>query len=52
MNSAYIMKRNVQLGQLKRTLRRRSFDLAAFNRQLKHEIARRKLAEECLRKSE
>ena len=36
---------NVQLGQLKRTLRQRSVDLAASNRQLKQEIARRKLAE-------
>jgi len=43
---------NVQLGQLNRTLRQRSFDLAASNRQLKQEIAQRKLAEECLRKSE
>jgi signal transduction histidine kinase len=43
---------NIQLGQLNRTLRQRSVDLAASNRQLKQEIARRKLAEECLRKSE
>jgi len=43
---------NVHLSQLNHTLRRRSADLAASNRQLKREIAQRKSVEESLRKSE
>jgi len=43
---------NVRLRQLNHTLRRRSADLAASNRQLKREIAQRKSVEESLRKSE
>ena len=43
---------NVRLGQACDTLRQRSVDLAASNRQLKQEIARRKAVEESLRKSE
>jgi signal transduction histidine kinase len=43
---------NVQLNQMIEKLSRRSMDLAASNRQLKQEIARRKSVEESLRKSE
>src|SRR5438876_796084 len=43
---------NAHLDRLNRALRQRSADLAASNRQLKQEITQRKLAEECLRKSE
>jgi len=43
---------NVQLGQLNRTLHRRSTDLAASNRQLKREIVQRKRVEGALRNSE
>ena len=43
---------NLHLARLNRTLRQRGADLAASNQQLKQEIARRKLAEESLRKSE
>ena len=43
---------NVQIGRLNQTLRRRSADLAASNRQLKQEIAQRKGVEDSLRKSE
>jgi len=43
---------NVHMDRLNQRLRRRSADLAASNRQLKQEIAERKLAEEALRKSE
>jgi signal transduction histidine kinase len=43
---------NAHLSQLYQTLRQRSVDLAASNRQLKQEIARRKSVEESLRKSE
>jgi signal transduction histidine kinase len=42
---------NVQLIQMIEKLSRRSVDLAASNRQLKQEIARRKSVEESLRKS-
>jgi len=43
---------NVKLDRLNQTLRRRSVDLAASNRQLKQQIIQRKLAEDALRKSE
>ena len=43
---------NIRLGQLNRTLRQRSVDLAASNRQLKREIVRRQRVEEALKKSE
>jgi len=43
---------NVQMAQLNRTLRARSADLAASNRQLKKEIAQRRLAEKSLRRGE
>ena len=43
---------NTQLEQLNQTLRRRSVNLAASNRQLKQEVVRRKSAEESLRRSE
>lgn len=43
---------NAQMLQLNRTLRGRSADLATSNRQLKKEIAQRRLAEESLRRSE
>jgi signal transduction histidine kinase len=43
---------NVHMDRLNQTLRRRNTDLAASNRQLKQEIARRKSAEGSLRKSE
>jgi len=43
---------SVQMAQLNRTLRVRSTELAASNRQLKEEIAQRRLAEESLRRSE
>ena len=43
---------STRLGQLNRTLHRRSADLAASNRELKREIVRRKRVEAALRKSE
>ena len=43
---------NVRLGRLNGTLRQRTVDLTASNRQLKQEIAKRKAAEQSLRKSE
>src|SRR5437763_9157811 len=43
---------NVHMERLNHRLRRRSADLAASNRQLKKEIAQRRLAEKSLRKSE
>ena len=43
---------NVHMEQLNETLRRRSADLAASNRELKKEIAQRRLAEKSLRQSE
>jgi signal transduction histidine kinase len=43
---------NFHLGQINDALRQRSVDLVLSNRQLKQEIARRRLAEESLRKSE
>jgi signal transduction histidine kinase len=43
---------NVHFGQLNETLRQRSADLAVSNRQLKQEIAQRKVVEKCLRNSE
>ncbi len=43
---------SVHLERLNQTLRRRGADLVAANRQLKQEIARRRSAEESLRKSE
>jgi signal transduction histidine kinase len=43
---------NVKLERLGEKLRQRSVNLAASNQQLKEEIARRRLAEEALRKSE
>ena len=46
------LETNVHLNQLNQTLRRRTVDLAASNRQLKQEIVRRQAVEEALRKSE
>jgi len=46
------MEANVRLGQLNRTLRRRTGELAAKNRQLKKEILRRHAMAKALRKSE
>ena len=43
---------NVHLRQMKDALRQRTADLAASNRQLKQEVAQRKLAEKALKKSE
>ena len=43
---------NVRLGRLNHTLRQRTVDLTASNQQLKQEIAKRKSAEQSLRKSE
>jgi len=43
---------NFHLGQINDALRQRTVDLVLSNRQLKQEIARRRLAEESLRKSE
>src|ERR1041384_8626605 len=43
---------NGQLLQLNQALHQRGADLSAANRKLKQEIAQRKSAEECLRKSE
>jgi signal transduction histidine kinase len=43
---------NVRLDRLNRALLQRSADVAAANRQLKQEIAQRKLAEEAFRESE
>ena len=45
-------KANVHLSQVNQTLRQRSLELAAANRQLKLEIARRKTVEKSLRNSE
>ena len=45
------LKANLQLGQLNKTLGRRTVDLAASNRSLKQGIARRKSAEQALKKS-
>ncbi|MGA2801491.1 MAG: ATP-binding protein [Verrucomicrobiota bacterium] len=46
------MKTNVQLNQLNQTLRQRTIDLAAANRQLKQEIVQRQAGEEALKKGE
>ena len=46
------METNVQLKQLNQTLRRRTTELAATNRNLKREIARRQAGEESLKKGE
>jgi signal transduction histidine kinase len=46
------LEANVRLNQMIETLNRHSADLADSNRQLKQEIAQRKLAEASLRKSE
>jgi signal transduction histidine kinase len=46
------LEAGVQLDRLNTTLRQRSVDLAASNRQLKQEIAQRKSAEKALTKSE
>jgi signal transduction histidine kinase len=46
------LKTNVRLGQLNKTLGRRTADLAASNRSLKQGIARRKTVEKALKKSE
>jgi signal transduction histidine kinase len=46
------LETNVRMAQLNRTLRGRSADLAASNRQLKREIAQRRLAEKSLKRSE
>jgi signal transduction histidine kinase len=45
------LEANLQLGQLNKTLGRRTVDLAASNRSLKQGIARRKSAEQALKKS-
>ncbi len=46
------LEANVQLSRLNRDLNRRTMDLAASNRQLKEEIAKRKVTEQSLRDSE
>jgi signal transduction histidine kinase len=46
------LETNAQLGQVNHSLRQRTVELAASNRQLQKEIAERKSAEEALRKSE
>jgi signal transduction histidine kinase len=46
------MESNVRLSQLNETLRRRTTELAAANRQLKQEIVRRRAGEEELKKSQ
>lgn len=46
------MEKNVQLSQTNQTLRRRTLELAAANRQLKQEIVRRQAAEKALEKSQ
>jgi signal transduction histidine kinase len=51
-NHRIAQETNVHMDRLNQTLRRRNTDLAASNRQLKQEIARRRAAEESLRKSE
>ena len=43
---------NIHVDRLNQTLRQRSADLAASNRELKQEIARRRLVEQSLRKSQ
>jgi signal transduction histidine kinase len=43
---------NLHLGQINDALRQRTVDLVLSNRQLKEEVAQRKLAEDSLRKSE
>jgi signal transduction histidine kinase len=45
------METNVQLNQLNQTLRRRTKELAAANRELKQEIVRRRAGEAALKKS-
>jgi len=50
-NNRAAMETNVQLNQLNQTLRRRTIELAAANRQLKQEIVRRRAGEEALKKS-
>ena len=47
-----MLKANAHLSQVNQTLRQRTVELAAANRQLKQEIARRKSVEESLRNSE
>ena len=51
-NTHAAMETNVQLNQLNQTLRQRTIELAAANRQLKQEIVRRRVGEEALRKGQ
>jgi signal transduction histidine kinase len=46
------MKTNAQLSQLNQTLRRRTIELAAANRELKQEVVRRRAGEGALKKSQ
>jgi len=46
------MEANIHLGRLNQSLNKRTVDLAASNRQLKKEIAHRRVVEETLRKSD
>jgi two-component system, NarL family, sensor histidine kinase DegS len=50
-NHRAAMETNVQLNQLNQTLRQRTTELAAANRQLKQEIVRRRAGEEAVKKS-